>query len=375
MKGENSSIRYINPHMLHRFSVCAYTIHIIIQPILDSDSIVLPASKSQDVDIAESVSKELSTSEIIQAAFTTENDEPQVLTNSSAKAVSWFLYLFGMVGVSFLGPLCNLLAIQYANPSILAPFSGLSLVFVIMFSGLITGEHPQRTQKVACALIVTGEVIVALFGDHSNARNMDVNEVIESYQDPAFIVLMVFMLSFIGVLLFIIRKFPTTSLFTKLAWGSLGGAIVGFQNFLKDTMTVFSASQGGPLPAIFYILFIMAIVIAITGIYCISASMKRYDATYASAMFVASVVIATSLMSAVHYNTFEEINGVGAVVMYLLGLAVLIYGAAILVKPTVVSCVSDKEHESDEESDALEAGAAKVYGTNKDTLLEVPHVS
>ena len=73
-----------------------------------------------------------------------------------------------MIGMTFINPLFCVLAMKYANPSILAPFSGLTLVWIICFSGMILNEFPNKRQKVACALIVTGEVIVALFGDHVN---------------------------------------------------------------------------------------------------------------------------------------------------------------------------------------------------------------
>lgn len=88
--------------------------------------------------------------------------------SKSAKQLAWLLYLLGMIGMSFLNPLFCVLAMKYANPSILAPFSGLTLVWICLFSGMILDEFPNRRQKVACALIVAGEVLVAFFGDHVN---------------------------------------------------------------------------------------------------------------------------------------------------------------------------------------------------------------
>ncbi len=88
--------------------------------------------------------------------------------STSAKQLAWLLYILGMIGMSFINPFFCVLAMKYANPSILAPFSGLTLVWIICFSGMILNELPNRRQKVACALIVAGEVIVALFGDHVN---------------------------------------------------------------------------------------------------------------------------------------------------------------------------------------------------------------
>jgi len=332
------------------------------------DDLQTSSSRDCDGDANNGSDGSVSTMEIIESAFRTEEDgSPAKCGISKAKAVSWFLYLFGMVGMSFLNPLCCVLAMQYANPSILAPFSGLTLVWVIMFSGVVIGERPQRTQKVACALIVTGEVIVALFGDHTNASTMDVDEVIESYLDPHFIVFMISMFSFITVLHLIIKRFPKTSLLKKMAWGSMGGAITGFQNYLKDSLTIFkdTRSEGGPLPGMFYILFVLAATSGFAGLLCLSACMKRYDATYASAMFVVSFVITASLMSAVHYHTFDDIENSIDIAMYLLGLGVLIYGATILVKPTAASCIPDKD---DTKSSELEQTQVN-YGTNQETLL------
>ena len=50
--------------------------------------------------------------------------------SKSAKQLAWLLYLLGMIGMSFLNPLFCVLAMKYANPSILAPFSGLTLVWI-----------------------------------------------------------------------------------------------------------------------------------------------------------------------------------------------------------------------------------------------------
>lgn len=100
----------------------------------------------------------------------------------SPTQISWTLYISGMIGMTFLNPLCCVLAMKYANPSILAPFSGLTLVWVVLFSGRIVGETPGVSQKVACALIILGEVLVAMFGDHTNGEEGggSVEEVVSS---------------------------------------------------------------------------------------------------------------------------------------------------------------------------------------------------
>lgn len=108
----------------------------------------------------------------------TATDYPLLSYKISLKSVAWIIYLSGMIGMSFLNPLCCVLAMKYANPSILAPFSGLTLVWVVLFSGNVLGEYPGRSQKVACGLIVMGEVLVAMFGDHTNGEDAGVEDVV-----------------------------------------------------------------------------------------------------------------------------------------------------------------------------------------------------
>lgn len=84
----------------------------------------------------------------------------------------------GMFGMSVLNPICCVLAMNYASPSILAPFSGLTLVWVILFSPLVNNEKPSSRQILACCLIICGEVIVAIFGDHTNDEDVTVQDVV-----------------------------------------------------------------------------------------------------------------------------------------------------------------------------------------------------
>jgi uncharacterized membrane protein len=88
------------------------------------------------------------------------------------------LRLSGMFGMTILNPLCCVLAMNYASPSILAPLSGLTLVWIVLLSGPVIGEPPSSDQVLAAALIVTGEVVVAVYGDHTNDSEQSVRDVV-----------------------------------------------------------------------------------------------------------------------------------------------------------------------------------------------------
>jgi hypothetical protein len=119
----------------------------------------------------------------------------------------------------------------------------------------------------------------------------------------------------------------------RCAWGCSGGAITGAQNFLKDSLTIIKARDAEQkLSLIFYPLSFMAASTAFVGLLLLTVCMKRYDATYSAASFVGSFVVSASVMAAVHYNTFAQLNGVLNSVLYPSGIFVLMVGVYLLVR-------------------------------------------
>ena len=110
-----------------------------------------------------------------------DGNEEQVIPNTGRNnptLLPYSLRYSGMFGMSVLNPICCVLAMNYASPSILAPFSGLTLVWVILGSPLVNNEKPSNQQILACSFIIAGEVVVAIFGDHTNDENVTVNSVV-----------------------------------------------------------------------------------------------------------------------------------------------------------------------------------------------------
>ena len=255
------------------------------------------------------------------------------------KRIATSLRLCGLVGMTFLNPLCCVLAMNYASPSILAPFSGLTLVWIILLSGPVIHEAPSYQQIFAATLVITGEVFVAAFGDHKNDDNVTLAELRESYRNPWFICFLLLLSFWMLLLAYWVRRGSSTYL--KFAWGAAGGSITGQQNWLKDSLTILKASHGS-FPWYLPVMAFLAIVTAFVGLLLLTACMKRYDATYSSAMFVGSFVISASVMSAVHYDTFGNLEKFYDFFFYPIGLLVLMFGIYILVHET-----TDRLTESD----------------------------
>jgi hypothetical protein len=91
---------------------------------------------------------------------------------------AYALRFSGMMGMTVFNPLCGVLAMNYASPSILAPFSGLTLVWIIVLSDALIHERATNRQIAASALIIAGEIVISVFGDHTNDANVTVQQVV-----------------------------------------------------------------------------------------------------------------------------------------------------------------------------------------------------
>ena len=87
----------------------------------------------------------------------------------------------GILGMSALNPVFDVLALSNANPSLLAPFSGLALAWIILLSEHLIGEPPQRIQICASGLVGLGLILVMAYGDHTNNEDKTLEQVVRCY--------------------------------------------------------------------------------------------------------------------------------------------------------------------------------------------------
>jgi len=97
-------------------------------------------------------------------------------TRVASKSMRWA----GILGLSALNPIFDLLAMSYANPSLLAPFSGLALAWIVLLSEQLLGEPPHRIQVIASALIGLGLALTMAYGDHSNHGDVTLEDVVRA---------------------------------------------------------------------------------------------------------------------------------------------------------------------------------------------------
>jgi hypothetical protein len=260
-----------------------------------------------------------------------QQQQQQEQGNQGVRMIAWCLRGYGFVGMTFLNPAACVGAMNFASPSILAPFSGLTLVWIVFCSQPLIGESPSTRQIFAACLIIAGQICVAVFGDHTNQPNMTIEKMTQSYKQPPFLLYMMGTVAWVFLLVWWIRNAKSTTL-QRLGWGCAGGSMTGMQNFLKDFLTILQVRKVHESYPWYTIPFaILAILTAFGGLLFLTWCMKRFDVTYCAASFVGSFVINASIMSAVHYHTFQNLSGIIDSILYPFGLFVLLCGVWVLV--------------------------------------------
>lgn len=312
----------------------------------------------------------------------------QMTTTSTTTATAAWLRLSGMVGMAVLNPACGVLAMNYASPSLVAPFSGLDLVWVIMLSHALVGEDPTSPQIVAASLVVAGEALTAVFGDHTNSNDTSstsypetlvvLQDLLQSYRDPAFLAYLVGFTLWMVLVIHWMNLPPNRSpMLQRFAWGVSGGSVTGLQHFVKDWLTLvqammhdnhtnktsLSSSSNLDLDCdhrlwcnpwlVLWILALLSMMTAIGGLLLLTACMQRYNATFSSAMFVGSFVLNSSIMSAVHYHTFSHLTSILSWVLYPVGLLILLAGVLGVLVSTPSMTDNGASHGTVDESNVL----------------------
>lgn len=68
-------------------------------------------------------------------------------------------------------------AVYYSSPSIVAPFSGVALAWVVLLAPCI-GERPEPIRVCGAVLILWGILVVSAFGDHVTNEQKTLDEVV-----------------------------------------------------------------------------------------------------------------------------------------------------------------------------------------------------
>jgi len=168
-------------------------------------------------------------------------------------------------------------------------------------------------------------------------------------------------------------RYSQNTFWRRFAWGVAGGFSTGFQNFVKDAITIFQLTpivdwvRPWRLPWILYVLLLSAGVTAGGGLAILAACMKRYDVTYASGTFAGSLTLCATIMSALHYHTFDHLTNA---VLYVMGVGILIAGVGLLMYHSHHHGEDHNESSSNDKDASSKCPTASSNSTSTTTISD-----
>mmetsp|Transcript_30203 Transcript_30203/g.40331 ORF Transcript_30203/g.40331 Transcript_30203/m.40331 type:complete len:200 (+) Transcript_30203:1-600(+) len=177
------------------------------------------------------------------------------------------------------------------------------------------------------------------------------DDIREQYREPQLLAYFGGVLIWVSILALVINR--GSSGWRRFAWGLIGGSVTGVQNFIKDSLAVVHGLDGSHFPPQLFLMLLMAGLLPLAGLLLLMQCMKRFDALYSASMFVGSLVVSSSIMAAVHYHTFDNIDRIG-LFFYPVGLLTIISG-------TVVLAVESYQREESDSRGKFDAKQLDIY--------------
>jgi len=237
------------------------------------------------------------------------------------------------------GPLLDMSSYAFAPQGIIAPLSGLDVVWNTLSAPWTLGESLNRTLVAGCALICAGATATTFFHSHSDKEYTPemLREVFMRWQLLAYLACLGLWLGF-NVLVLMRRSaapkgepFKTGDVIRGLSLGMTAGSIAGNMFCVKAFVEIVQASiQYGRgdywadwLP---YVLLIGAVFFATSNLYFLTKAMREYEALFMGAVFEGSIITAACISGSV---VFDELAGQEPWQICLYWLAVLVIVAGI----------------------------------------------
>mmetsp|Transcript_61462 Transcript_61462/g.168790 ORF Transcript_61462/g.168790 Transcript_61462/m.168790 type:complete len:284 (+) Transcript_61462:239-1090(+) len=233
----------------------------------------------------------------------------------------------------------------FGDPSIIAPFSALSLVWLLLLANPIAGDKPTRLEVTSALIISCGTVLVGISGsgEEDNAWNQDddgddnsptLDDVIGGVQTYSrkwpFIIFMIVQGVFLCMCCVVVNLKPPEFWACRIAWGAVGGCLQGNVYMLKAASSMAVIDFGAcmtnavrfmwfqppppthatvplttPPPNLqtFWLYTWVFIFIAATGLLVNALAMRYYKATFCGELIFGRMLTATICGGSVEQTT------------------------------------------------------------------------
>lgn len=254
--------------------------------------------------------------------------------------MSKILFRVGLVTNTAVGPLIDVSAYSFAPQSLVAPFGGLDVVWNALLAPFILNEKLTRHRAVGSALVMTGSIGSACFGNQEDP--LYTIEYIEAtlFNQHVLIYFLVFLCWYFFNQFFLMR-WRTGSFIKGLSYGWTAGSLAGNMWCTKLAIELVQTSivQRDPEPWktwIPYAALLGAAFFAIVNAYFLTRGLQHYEAFFMITTVEGSMILSASLSGAIVLRDVYELPP-WRIALYSLSVMVVILGMMIVFKGEAAS--------------------------------------
>jgi len=243
---------------------------------------------------------------------------------------SFVTWLFGNVAITILGTLLTLASFAYASQALVAPLSGLTIVWNALLSSTrwFGNVALKRKDLAATFLTLAGCVFIVAAGPRST-KHFSLDALVQMFFRTTFEVYSVCAAMLI-ITLHRVGSSPTSKpKYKRFAFGMLPGIIGGFSNVLAKA-SVELVSQYALFSSLTSIMvLIVSATCAVLQLTWINRALQTYDPLFVVPVYQATLLISSTLAGALYYGEFEEFTFLQYCIFFL-SICAIVLGVSLL---------------------------------------------
>jgi uncharacterized membrane protein len=250
-------------------------------------------------------------------------------------------------GLFLVGNVSDFIGLSFASQTIVAPLGSVALLTNSIYAPCFLKERFHVRDLIATFTIITGTVLVVVFGSHEDTSYILWELLVMFMQTSVIIFLAVTTAIVVAMLVasYFAEKitqnkshprYEVARRFLPFAYPLTGGIL--------GSITVMFAKASGELikTSIFdglnqfvygwtYLVLGVTAITAVGQVFFLNRSLKKYDATYCIPVYYGAWVVFSITGGSLYFTEFEKFSALGYS-MYFLGVAIMVVGVLVLSK-------------------------------------------
>jgi len=241
---------------------------------------------------------------------------------------SFIMWIVGNVAITVLGTLLTLLSLAFASQSLLAPLSGLTIVWnALLATTKWFGEKRLSSTEIFATILTLAGCIFIVVAGPRNTAHYGVDDLVKLFFGFAFQSYSVLAIVFIAVMLRMDDVVSPKQ--RRLAHGLLPGVMGGFSNVLAKAAVELISKMAlfNSIPSI--LIFFFTFTSAICQLRWINQALEQHEPLFIVPVYQASLLVASTACGMVYFEEYRFLS-LSQVIAFATGIVSIVLGVSLL---------------------------------------------